>query len=72
MAPIDKLNPAFRALVHEFGAVIVLQMIGQGYDKPDDLRPVLETWRERRQTECGTPEYAKTSRASRTVSNSPA
>lgn len=49
MRPIDGLKPAFRALVHEFGAIIVLQMIGEGYDKPDELRPVLEGWRERRQ-----------------------
>ena len=49
MRPIDDLRPAFRALVHEYGAVIVLKMIGEGYERPEELRPVLETWRERRQ-----------------------
>lgn len=49
MAPLDSLKPGFRALVHEYGAIIVLQMIAEGYDKPDELRPVLQGWRERRQ-----------------------
>ena len=71
MAPIDKLHAGFRALVHEYGAVIVLQMMAQGYSDPDELRPVLETWRERRQAECATPEYARNSRASRAQCNSP-
>jgi hypothetical protein len=59
MRPIDDLRPGFRALVHEYGAVIVLKMIAEGYDRPEDLRPVLETWRERRQEIVGTPAYLR-------------
>jgi hypothetical protein len=59
MQPIDDLRPGFRALVHEYGAVIVLKMIAEGYDRPEDLRPVLETWRERRQEIVGTPAYLR-------------
>ena len=49
MRPIDDLRPGFRALVHEYGALIVLKMIAEGYERPEELRPVLQTWRERRQ-----------------------
>jgi hypothetical protein len=59
MRPIDGLKAGFRALVHEYGAVIVLKMIAEGYDRPEDLRPVLETWRERRQEIVGTPAYLR-------------
>jgi hypothetical protein len=59
MRLIDDLRPAFRALVHEYGAVIVLKMIAEGYNHPEQLRPVLETWRERRQALVGTPEYLR-------------
>ena len=59
MRPIDDLRPGFRALVHEYGAVIVLKMIGEGYERPEELRPVLETWRERRQETVGTPAYLR-------------
>jgi hypothetical protein len=51
MRAVDKLSPAFRDLVHEFGLVIVAGMINDGYDNPAELRLVLETWRERRQSE---------------------
>lgn len=49
MAAIDGLDPSFRKLVHEYGIVPVSRMIGEGYDNADELRNVLETWRERRQ-----------------------
>jgi hypothetical protein len=59
MQSLDDLRPGFRALVHEYGAVIVLKMIAEGYDRPEDLRPVLEIWRERRQEIVGTPAYLR-------------
>jgi hypothetical protein len=49
MVAIDCLAPEFRKLVHEYGAVPVSRMIGEGYDDPDELRDALETWRQRRQ-----------------------
>lgn len=67
MRPLDDLHPAFRALVHEYGAVIVLRMIAEGYMKPEQLRPVLETWRERRQELVGTPEYLRINAPARTL-----
>jgi len=51
MAAIDAMTPPFRALVHEFGAVIVSRMIGEGYANANELRDVLNTWRHRRQEE---------------------
>jgi hypothetical protein len=51
MSVIDRMSPGFRALVHEFGAVIVDKMMAEGYRDPAGLRPILETWRERRQDE---------------------
>jgi hypothetical protein len=48
MMRLDRLRPAMRALVHEYGAVIVLEMIAEGYSDPEELRDTLETWRERR------------------------
>jgi hypothetical protein len=49
MAAIDKMKPAMRALVHEYGFLIVHNMIADGYRDPVALRPLLETWRQRRQ-----------------------
>jgi hypothetical protein len=49
MAAIDRMQPKFRALVHEFGAQIVSRMIGDGYSDAVQLKKALETWRERRQ-----------------------
>lgn len=49
MTAIDKMKPAMRALVHEYGFVIVRDMINDGYRDPVALRPLLETWRQRRQ-----------------------
>jgi hypothetical protein len=51
MRAVDRLSPAFRDLVHEFGLVIVAGMINDGYDDPVELRRALETWRDRRQSE---------------------
>ncbi len=57
MTPIDRIKPAFRALVHEYGALIVLRMIADGYDDPSQLRSALETWRERRQQQWLATDY---------------
>lgn len=57
MAAIDSLSPKFRALVHEFGAVIVTRMIADGYDNAEQLRDVLTTWRDRRQSEWLATDY---------------
>jgi hypothetical protein len=51
MAYVDKLKPGMRELVYEFGLLIVSEMVADGYRDPDALRPVLETWRSRRQQE---------------------
>jgi hypothetical protein len=51
MERIDRLPKAWRALVHEFGAAIVLAMIEDGHRSAEKLRPELEAWRERRQEE---------------------
>jgi len=47
MAYIDRLKPAMRELVHEFGFDMVHGMIGDGWTDPKKLRPELEAWRER-------------------------
>jgi hypothetical protein len=57
MKSIDKLKPGMRALVHEFGAVIVGEMIGDGYHDAAALRPVLEQWRSKRQQEWLNTDY---------------
>jgi len=49
MAYLDRLSKPMRALVHEYGAAIVMAMIGEGYGNAAELRDVLETWRERKQ-----------------------
>ena len=49
MRAVDRLSPAMRSLVHEFGFVIVTDMIADGYRDPVELRGLLETWRARRQ-----------------------
>ncbi len=51
MSAIDRMPKGFRALVHEFGAVIVIKMMADGYSDANELRTVLEGWRERRQDE---------------------
>ena len=51
MDAVDRMPAGFRALVHEFGVVIVDKMMAEGYSNPNELRPILETWRERRQDE---------------------
>ena len=57
MSAIDRMPQGFRALVHEFGAVIVDRMMADGYDDPAELRRVLESWRERRQAEWLATDY---------------
>jgi hypothetical protein len=51
MSEVDRMKPAMRALVHAYGFVIVRNMIAEGYRDANALRPVLETWRQRRQQE---------------------
>lgn len=55
-----------RALVYEYGAAIVGEMIGDGYTDPGALRPVLETWRQRRQQKWLDTDYI-TARAGRSI-----
>lgn len=61
MAAIDRMPDAFRSLVREFGFAIVAGMMDDGYDDPVELRKSLIVWRERRQLECATIAYLKTS-----------
>jgi hypothetical protein len=49
MAAIDRLPADFRALVHEYGWVIVRDMRADGHCDAAKLRGELETWRRRRQ-----------------------
>ena len=51
MAAIDALSPRLRALVHEYGVKIVLGLMDDCGDDPDDLEPLLAAWRQRRQEE---------------------
>jgi len=48
---VDRLKPAMRALVYEFGFDVVHGMLGDGWSDADKLRAELEAWRERRQGE---------------------
>lgn len=51
MREIDRMPRRCRALVHEYGLVIVSNLLAEavGHVNPDDLAWELETWRERRQ-----------------------
>jgi len=49
MSQIDRMSKPMRELVREFGFKIVRDMIDDGYRNARELRPLLETWRERRQ-----------------------
>jgi hypothetical protein len=60
MAFVDKLTPAMRRLVHEYGAVIVSNMITEGHRNASALKPILETWRSRRQQEWLSTNYIST------------
>jgi hypothetical protein len=51
MGEIDRMTPAMRRLVHEYGFSIVHAMREDGYTNARALEPILETWRERRQQE---------------------
>lgn len=57
MKTIDRMSPAMRALVREFGFVIVSEMIDEGYTNARELKPLLETWRSRRQEEWLATDY---------------
>ena len=47
----DALPKAMRKLIHEYGFVIVVAMIQDGYNDPDELEFLLMHWRDRRQRE---------------------
>jgi hypothetical protein len=49
MCRIDRMPKKMRALVHEYGYVIVSAMIDEGYRDPTELEDLLITWRCRRQ-----------------------
>lgn len=51
MSHLDRMRPAMRQLVHEFGFVIVTKMLEHagGSVDAESLRADLEAWRERRQ-----------------------
>ena len=51
MAWVDRLKPEMRELVYTFGLVIVADMYGDGHTRAAELRPILESWRSRRQEE---------------------
>jgi hypothetical protein len=51
MDRIDRMPRAMRALVREYGYVIVNAMMEEGYRDPFELAELLETWRVRRQDE---------------------
>jgi hypothetical protein len=51
MRQVDGMTPPMRALVYEYGFSIVYSMRQEGYTSAKALRPILETWRQRRQQE---------------------
>jgi hypothetical protein len=51
MREVDRMPAPFRALVHEYGFVIVFEMRLEGYKDPEQLRPVLDAWRRRKEQE---------------------
>jgi hypothetical protein len=51
MGIMDRMSQPMRALVHIYGFAIVYSMRQEGYTGAKELRPILETWRQRRQQE---------------------
>lgn len=51
MAAVDRLPKPWRTLVYEYGAKIVLETWADGTRNAKAAKGMLETWRERRQTE---------------------
>lgn len=49
MEIMDRMPPNWRALVHEFGWIIVRDMRADGHRDAAKLREELEAWRERQQ-----------------------
>lgn len=60
---VDALPAAMRGLVHEFGVKIVEAMYGEGYHDAEELRGLLETWRDRRQAQWLATDYVIGKRA---------
>jgi hypothetical protein len=62
MCLVDGMPAPMRALVHDYGFTIVHGMICDGYRNPEELRGLLETWRERRQDEWLQTDYMRLDR----------
>ncbi len=56
----ERVSPAFRALMHEYGFQIVAQSMDDGARNPDVLRADLEAWRDRRQQQWLATDYVGT------------
>lgn len=65
MRRIDGMSRPMRALVREYGYVIVRDMINEGYTNAKELASLLQTWRECRQEDWLATDYvtAKTVRS---------
>lgn len=59
MSTIDLMPLPMRLLVYEFGFKIVWAMIEDGYNNADELRSLLETWRQRKQDEWLATDYSR-------------
>lgn len=68
MQSIDRLSKPMRDLVREYGHMIVSAMIDDGYRNARELKPLLETWRERRQEQWLDTQYF-TSRSARSIAD---
>jgi hypothetical protein len=49
MTAIDDMKPPMRALVREYGYLIVQVLIADGHKDPFEMAELLEEWRRRRQ-----------------------
>jgi len=65
MAAADRLPAEWRALVHEYGLVIVLALWDEGHRDASEVEPMLQSWRESRQDQWLATDYitAKTRRS---------
>lgn len=59
MQDIDRMRPAMRALVREYGYKIVRDMIDDGYHDAEELGELLRVWRSRKQAEWLATDYIK-------------
>jgi hypothetical protein len=49
---IDNLPKAVRALIREYGFVVVTGLLDDGHANPLEMAELLEEWRRRRQEQC--------------------